>query len=122
MLLHARACETRGIWHDRWTSQTVIKLADPGANQTEPWGGGNRTFGGGLASGIALKGGPHQGRLLAALRHDCGCGDRPASFVVYSDDVCCLNLHLCMKCRCVRRPSVSCLYLMSDDRILTIEF
>lgn len=27
-----------------WTNQTVIKLADPTANQTEPWGGGNRTF------------------------------------------------------------------------------
>ena len=27
-----------------------------------------------------------QGRLLAALRHDCGCNDQPASFVVYSDD------------------------------------
>lgn len=69
-----------------WTNQTVITLADPGANQTEPWGGGNRTFGGGLASGIALEGGPHKGRLLAALRHDCGCGDLPASFVVFSDD------------------------------------
>ena len=42
--------------------------------------------GGGLASGIALAGGPHKGRLLAALRHDCGCNDEPASFVVYSDD------------------------------------
>merc|ERR1712166_634780 len=69
-----------------WTNQTVIKLADPTANQTEPWGGGNRTFGGGLASGIALRGGPNKGRLLAALRHDCGCDDSPASFVVFSDD------------------------------------
>ena len=43
-----------------WSKQTVIQLADPAANQTEPWGGGNRTFGGGLASGIALQGGPHK--------------------------------------------------------------
>ena len=69
-----------------WTKQAPIRLADPSANQTEPWGGGDRTFGGGLASGIALRGGPHKGRLLAALRHDCGCSDSPASFVVYSDD------------------------------------
>jgi hypothetical protein len=69
-----------------WSPQTVIRLADPAANQTEPWGGGNRTFGGGLASGIALTTGPHKGRLLAALRHDCGCNDRPASFAVFSDD------------------------------------
>ena len=69
-----------------WSNQTVITLADPANNQTEPWGGGNRTFGGGLASGIALTTGPHKGRLLAALRHDCGCNDRPASFAVFSDD------------------------------------
>ena len=69
-----------------WSTQEVITLADPAANQTEPWGGGNRTFGGGLASGIALQGGPHKGRLLAALRHDCGCNDEPASFAVFSDD------------------------------------
>eukprot|EP01052_Picozoa_sp_SAG31_P035160 SAG31_NODE_4207_length_3473_cov_3.916716_1_plen_481_part_00 len=86
-------CSTCALWQMSstdhgltWTNQTVIKLADPNANQTEPWGGGNRTFGGGLASGIALKGGTHKGRLLAALRHDCGCNDQPASFVVYSDD------------------------------------
>jgi len=29
--------------------------------------------------------GPKAGRLVAALRHDCGCGDTKASFVVYSD-------------------------------------
>eukprot|EP01046_Picozoa_sp_COSAG06_P018030 COSAG06_NODE_1242_length_10121_cov_5.525344_1_plen_226_part_00 len=86
-------CSTCALWQMSsrdhgltWTNQTVIKLADPDANQTEPWGGGNKTFGGGLASGIALQGGPHKGRLLAALRHDCGCNDRPASFVVYSDN------------------------------------
>jgi hypothetical protein len=87
-------CSTCNLWQMSstdhgvtWSNQTVIKLADPSANQTEPWGGGNRTFGGGLASGIALEGGPHKGRLLAALRHDCGCNDQPASFVVYSDGV-----------------------------------
>ena len=86
-------CSTCALWQMSskdhgltWTNQTVIKLADPDANQTEPWGGANRTFGGGLASGIAVEGGPHKGRLLAALRHDCGCSDAPASFVVYSDD------------------------------------
>lgn len=45
----------------------------------------NATFGGALASGIALSHGPHAGRLLVALRHDC-CGQVGGSFVVYSDD------------------------------------
>ena len=46
----------------------------------------NRTWGGGLASGVALTRGPHAGRLLLALRHDCGCGTLRASFVIFSDD------------------------------------
>jgi len=49
-------------------------------------GPANTTWGNGLASGISLTRGPHAGRLLVALRHDCGCGDKRASFVVYSDD------------------------------------
>ena len=49
-------------------------------------GPANATWGGALASGIALTRGPHAGRLLVALRHDCGCGTLRASFVVYSDD------------------------------------
>lgn len=46
----------------------------------------NSTWGGGLASGITLTRGPHAGRMMVALRHDCGCGDTRTSFVVYSDD------------------------------------
>ena len=46
----------------------------------------NATYGSALASGIALTRGPHAGRLLLALRHDCGCGLKRTSFVVYSDD------------------------------------
>ena len=46
----------------------------------------NATWGKGLASGIALRRGAHAGRLMVALRHDCGCGDLRTSFVVYSDD------------------------------------
>ena len=46
----------------------------------------NSTWGGPLASGITLKKGLHAGRMLVALRHDCGCGDLRSSFVVYSDD------------------------------------
>jgi len=45
----------------------------------------NATYGGALASGIALVGGPHAGRMMVALRGDC-CGDKRTSFVVYSDD------------------------------------
>ena len=39
-------------------------------------GPANTTWGNGLASGISLTRGPHAGRLLVALRHDCGCGDK----------------------------------------------
>lgn len=46
----------------------------------------NSTWGGGLASGITLRHGARAGRIMAALRHDCGCGDLRSSFVVYSDD------------------------------------
>ena len=49
-------------------------------------GPANSTWGTGLASGVALSRGKHAGRLLVALRHDCGCGDLRTSFVVYSDD------------------------------------
>jgi hypothetical protein len=42
-------CSTCALWQMSstdhglsWTNQTIIKLADPNANQTEPWGGGNR--------------------------------------------------------------------------------
>ena len=49
-------------------------------------GPANATWGGPLASGIALTTGPHAGRLLVALRHDCGCGTLRTSFAVYSDD------------------------------------
>ena len=42
-------CSTCALWQMSstdhgltWTNQTVINLADPKANQTEPWGGGNR--------------------------------------------------------------------------------
>ena len=49
-------------------------------------GPANATWGGGLAHGVTLQHGPHAGRLVVALRHDCGCGDKSASFVVYSDD------------------------------------
>ena len=53
------------------------------ANTTGP---ANATWGGGLASGITLRSGPYAGRLIAALRHDCGCGDLRTSFLVFSDD------------------------------------
>ena len=43
------------------------------------------TYGSSLASGIALRSGPHAGRLLVALRHDC-CEKVGGSFVMYSDD------------------------------------
>jgi sialidase-1 len=46
----------------------------------------NATGGKALGSGIALTRGAHAGRLMVALRHDCGCGDLSASLVVYSDD------------------------------------
>ena len=49
-------------------------------------GADNRTWGGALASGIALTHGQHAGRLLIALRHDCGCGTLRASFAIFSDD------------------------------------
>lgn len=49
-------------------------------------GPANATWGGALASGVALTRGPHAGRLMVALRHDCGCGTLRTSFVVYSDD------------------------------------
>jgi len=49
-------------------------------------GAPNSTWGGGLASGVTLTQGPHAGRMVVALRHDCGCGTIRASFVVYSDD------------------------------------
>jgi sialidase-1 len=62
---------------------TWSKAAPLNVSKSQP---PNATWGGGLASGITLTKGPHKGRLMVALRHDCGCGDLKASFVVYSDD------------------------------------
>lgn len=59
-----------------WSPSTLLNTTGPA----------NTTWGGGLASGIALTRGPYKGRLMVALRHDCGCGTNKASFVVYSDD------------------------------------
>ena len=75
------ACELRSISsHDdgrTWSAPRPLKTT----------GAPNTTFGGGLASGIALTRGAHAGRLLVALRHDCGrCSANRASFVVFSDD------------------------------------
>lgn len=60
-----------------WSQPALAKLA-PG----QP---ANATWGKALGSGIALRRGPHAGRLLVAVRHDCGCPDLKASLVVYSD-------------------------------------
>lgn len=70
--------------------QWIISSTDDGASWSTPKplhvnGPSNTTWGGALASGIALTRGPHAGRLLVALRHDC-CGHLRSSFVVYSDD------------------------------------
>lgn len=59
-----------------WSSPQLLDVRGPA----------NTTWGGALASGIALTRGPHAGRLMVALRHDCGCGTLRASFVVFSDD------------------------------------
>lgn len=70
----------------------IIRSADDGITWTAPekirtaGGPDNATYGTPLASGVALTQGNHAGRLLVALRHDCGCHDLRASFVVYSDD------------------------------------
>lgn len=69
----------------------ITSSADDGQSWSVPRplsvrGPENATWGGALASGVALTRGPHKGRLLVALRHDCGCGTLRASFVVYSDD------------------------------------
>ena len=73
--------------------QRIITSHDDGANWTKPavlpltkGQLPNATWGKALASGIALVRGAHAGRLMYALRHDCGCGDKESSFVVYSDD------------------------------------
>jgi len=71
--------------------QRTMSSSDHGATWTpsvpaNTTGKANTTYGGGLASGITLKKGPHAGRLVAALRHDCGCGDLRSSFAIYSDD------------------------------------
>eukprot|EP00947_MAST-08B_sp_MAST-8B-sp1_P004166 g4166.t1 len=81
-------------WGKRDCSGCELKItssADDGASWSSPvplntTGPANTTWGGGLASGIMLTTGPHAGRLLVALRHDCGCSTNKASFVVYSDD------------------------------------
>jgi hypothetical protein len=54
---------------------------DEGATWTTPrllniTGAANSTWGGALASGITLKRGKYAGRMMVALRHDCGCGER----------------------------------------------
>ena len=68
-----------------------MKSTDEGATWSKPQplnvsAPANATWGGALASGIALTRGAHAGRMMVALRHDCGCHDVRASFVVYSDD------------------------------------
>ena len=83
-------------WGARDCSACILKVIssyDNGATWSAPRGlnlssgqARNATWGGGLASGIALTRGPHAGRLVVALRSDCGCGQLRASFVVYSDD------------------------------------
>ena len=71
----------------------IIRSTDDGITWTDPemiqTGGGqpaNATYGTPLASGVVLTQGQHAGRLLVALRHDCGCHDLRASFAIYSDD------------------------------------
>ena len=49
-------------------------------------GRANSTWGSALASGITLTRGPNAGRLLLALRSDCGVVAARTSFVIYSDD------------------------------------
>ena len=72
--------------------QWQMESHDHGATWSEPkqitikTGTPNTTYGGALASGIALTRGAHAGRLMVALRHDCGCGDLKSSFVIFSDD------------------------------------
>lgn len=74
--------------------QWVTRSSDHGASWSPPQLANltegtlvNATYGGALASGIALKHGPHAGRLLVALRHDCGgCSHPGGSFVMFSDD------------------------------------
>lgn len=73
--------------------QRIISSRDDGITWSEPTlarvhpdQAANATWGKALGSGIALTRGTHAGRLLVALRHDCGCGDLKASLVVYSDD------------------------------------
>ena len=71
--------------------QYIMRSSDDGVTWSAPvrantTGPPNATWGGGLSHGIALVRGPHVGRLLVPLRHDCGCGDLRASFVIYSDD------------------------------------
>ena len=74
-------------------AQWLTRSSDNGKTWTTPQpanvsGSGqpaNATWGGALASGIALKNGPHKGRLMVALRHDCACS-KMGSLVVYSDD------------------------------------
>ena len=73
-------------------AQHIMSTTDDGATWSVPKpltlasGPANSTWGTSLASGIALTRGAYAGRLMVALRHDCGCGTLRASFVVYSDD------------------------------------
>jgi len=65
--------------------------SDAGATWSTPaplntTGAVNATWGDPLASGVRLTSGAHAGRLVVALRRDCGGGLPRASFVVYSDD------------------------------------
>ena len=46
-----------------WTAPQRAKLASGTPEEA--------SYGSSLASGIALRRGPHAGRLLVALRHDC---------------------------------------------------
>eukprot|EP00729_Bicosta_minor_P007398 gene7398-18685_t len=67
--------------HDDGVTWSKPALAALAPNQLP-----NATFGKALASGIALTAGPHAGRLVYSLRHDCGCNDLRTSFAIYSDD------------------------------------
>ena len=79
----ARGCSGCVLWGTTSTDEGATWSASRPLNVTGPQ---NATWGGALASGITLTRGPHKGRMMVALRHDCGCGDLRTSFVVYSDD------------------------------------
>ena len=79
----AMRCSGCMLWGMTSTDDGATWSVTKPLNVTGP---ANATWGGGLASGITLTKGRHAGRMMVALRHDCGCGDLRTSFVVYSDD------------------------------------